>query len=113
MSPHELRDLVAAAYAEIRPQLFAGSWHCREIACIALGADRARGGHGCFASGELRLPDGNTTPHVVFICGDPAGSVIDGFEGQVRLSKRADLELTVVGISGVRVKPPGGVGRKS
>jgi hypothetical protein len=96
-TPALLRDLVAELYAEIRDQLPPQSWHCREIACLALGADRARGGHGHLNSGTLRLSDGNVTQHSVYVCDDPHGLVIDGCEGRVRLSERASLGLTLGG----------------
>ena len=92
--------MVEELYAEIRPKLFAGSWHCAEIAALALACDRGRGGHGCVASGMLKLPSGDVTPHLVFIT--DSGMTIDGYMGQVRLSERASIGLTVDGMSGVR-----------
>jgi hypothetical protein len=79
--------------------------HRCEVACVALGADRALGGRGHLATGTLRLPDGNTTQHTVFICGDADGTVLDGHMGVVRLSARASLPLTL-GMTGSR--PPRG-----
>jgi hypothetical protein len=103
LTPQQLYRQVSAVYGEAIGLLPAKSWHCHEIAMAALAADRVTGGHGHLATGELRLPDGNTTQHCVFICGDPHGMVIDGHMGVVRLSERASLPLTL-GMTGSR--PP-------
>ena len=92
MTPEALRDAVAVLYAEVCCPRITGT--AARSPAWPLATDRAVGGHGHVAVGEMRLPTGSTW-HCVYICDDPHGTVVHGHEGEVKVAPRAALGLTL------------------